>query len=433
MKKNNKILITVFAVGVVLTLITATFAWFSYSKSGSKNNTITAGSIKFHYEEGSNAISVDDMMPMTDEQGMSQDDYFEFDISASTPSTAQLPYYITAVRSGTGTNMDGVVKVYLTRVIQFDDIAGEIPIPILPGKTIATVSELNGYINEKLNIGAAKGEKILYNDLVPESVSDYHETYRLRMWIDNETQYLTKQTKYYCDGTEVSYSSSEYTNCDPSLLTSRIVDAYPYQDKTYILNVNVYSDGKIYNPPKIASCPGCRFLRASSFLSSRSISFNDESPAFLDAIDTTADYNDILQMNINTFAGVVLSDGDHGKVERVFACGLIDANSTEPICIEGSKPELYDTYKSSLTNETTGMFGIKTGTDIYNKNIRGCYESGVNINGKDEHILHCDSAAAIEMISNGEIRITYGYYSSYVLIRNPYNKFGWEYSVPQYQ
>ena len=211
--KGKRIIALVAVLGIILITAGATYAWFSYSKSGAKENTISAGSITFHYKESSQGLTLDDAVPMTDSQGMAQTDYFDFTITSNTSSTVDIPYYITARRSGTGTNMDNVVKVYLTKV---DDNGTETPIEIVNGKQIATFSELGSYTNSD-GINIPQEEKLLAREIVFAGSNNYKEKYRLRMWIDEKANFIIQQ-----DGQE---------------------DIYPYNGKTYTLKVNVYGSG----------------------------------------------------------------------------------------------------------------------------------------------------------------------------------------------
>ena len=208
MKNNKKLLIVILGIlGIVLTTVGVTVAWFTYSRNGVKENTITAGSIKFHYAEGSRTIEVDDMMPMTDSQGKAQNDYFEFTITSDTSSVVDIPYYITARRTNSSdANMDSIVKVYLTKV---DDNGVETQV------LLSKFGGLSGYTNSAINIPAS--EKTLYNDTVLAGTQGYTQKYRLRMWIDYDAKYIVQEENQ--------------------------PDQYPLQDKSYALTVNVYSEG----------------------------------------------------------------------------------------------------------------------------------------------------------------------------------------------
>ena len=247
--KGKQVIALVALLGIVLITAGATYAWFSYSKSGAKENTISAGSITFHYTEGAQGLSLNDAMPMTDNQGKAQNTYFDFTITSKTSSTVEIPYDITVRRSGTGTNMDNVVKVYLTKVN--NDV--EIPVEIVTGKQIATVSELSTYLNSTLNIDISKNERRLIRETVPTNSSNYNQTYRLRMWISDTADFSgVEVTKYYCDGTETL--SINYDSCEGEK-TTRTETQYPYNNKTYTLNVNVYGEG-VENNSTFVFVPG---------------------------------------------------------------------------------------------------------------------------------------------------------------------------------
>ena len=209
MKNKKKVLIAALGIlGIVLTTAGVTVAWFTYSRTGTKENTITTGSIKFHYAEGSRTIDVDDMMPMTDAQGKAQDDYFEFTITSDTSRTLDIPYYITARRTASSdANMDSIVKVYLTKV---DDNGVETQV------LLSKVGSLSAYSNSAINIPSS--EKTLYNDTVLAETQGYTQKYRLRMWIDTDAKYIVQEENQ--------------------------PDQYPLQDKSYALTVNVYSTGE---------------------------------------------------------------------------------------------------------------------------------------------------------------------------------------------
>ena len=209
--KNKKTLIAVLAcLGIILTTVGVTVAWFTYSKDGQKENTIRSGNVTFHYQEESRIIDIDDMMPMTDDQGKRQTDYFDFTITSNTSRTLDIPYYITVRRTeDSESNMDNIVKVYLTKVTGEGQNEQETQV------ALSKFSNLNHYTNSAINIPLS--EKSLYNDTVLAGTTGYTQKYRLRMWIDYDANYIVQT-----DGEE---------------------DSYPLQDKSYALMVNVYGEG----------------------------------------------------------------------------------------------------------------------------------------------------------------------------------------------
>ena len=206
MKKKRKVLVAVLGIlGIVLTTAGVTYAFFSYTKTGTKINTIKSGEITFNYQEGSRQIELENVMPMTDAEGKSQTDYFEFTITSDTSRTVDIPYYIT-VRRGNNSeaSMDNIVKVYLTKV------SGNTEEEV----ALSKFSELEHYTNTAINI--PESEKAIYNDTVLAGASGYTQTYRLRMWIDTSANYIVQENG---------------------------IDTYPLQGKSYTLTVNVYGKG----------------------------------------------------------------------------------------------------------------------------------------------------------------------------------------------
>ena len=206
MENRKKILIAVLGMlGIILTTAGVTVAWFTYSRTGVKENTITSGSITFHYQEGTQGLSLQDAMPMTDAQGKAQDDYFEFDITSKTSRTLDIPYYITVRRTADSyADLDSVVKVYLTKV----DNGVESQV------ALSKFSLLNHYENDEINIPLT--EKTLYHDTVLAGNTNYTQKYRLRMWVDYDANYIVQ------NGDE---------------------NTYPLNNKKYALTVNVYGTG----------------------------------------------------------------------------------------------------------------------------------------------------------------------------------------------
>ena len=208
---NKKVLVSVLGIlGIIVATFGVTYAFFSYSKTGTTPSTIRSGAIEFKYKEGNRKIELTEVMPMTDAQGKKQSNYFDFEISAKTSRTLDIPYDIT-VRKATGENIlsDSIIKVYLTKV-SLDNNENEVEDEVL----LTNVSSLNGYTNNKINIPAT--EKLLYTSSVKAGDTNYNQKYRIRMWVDTTAEYINQTSG---------------------------VDTYPLQGKTYSLTVNVYGEG----------------------------------------------------------------------------------------------------------------------------------------------------------------------------------------------
>jgi len=159
------------------------YAWFNYNIFGSFASNLNVDSVIFRYKEGTNNISLNDAMPMTDEQGKAQTNYFEFYIEAKTPKKIEIPYFITVRKSENSLNIDEAIRLYLTKV---DDQGTEEEVELL------NFDELLIYENEVIDLSRYT-EKLLHSDGVSANV-DYSQKYRLRVWIDYQTDFT--QSKY---------------------------------------------------------------------------------------------------------------------------------------------------------------------------------------------------------------------------------------------
>lgn len=233
-KGKKKILFALLGcIGIVAITIGATFAFYSYSKNGSTENSITSGGITFHYQEVSgigNGIALNDAMPMSDNDGKAQTGIgkvFDFRITSRTTSKVAVPYEITARL--TGDDIGSVVKVYLTRVR--NGVEEEVLLSKYSELTQSTNELANGHI-----------EKTLFTAIIPPN-TNYNESYRLRIWLDDQTNFSgVPTTKYYCDGTEVS--EADYNTCSGEATTNTVLE-YPYNNKSFSLKVNAYANGRV--------------------------------------------------------------------------------------------------------------------------------------------------------------------------------------------
>ena len=86
MRKKENVVIIVMMLVMVLAIIGVSYAAFSYSKTGTKVNSITTGSITMTYEETDNTISLNGALPTTDKTGktrLNPGEYFDFTVSSN--------------------------------------------------------------------------------------------------------------------------------------------------------------------------------------------------------------------------------------------------------------------------------------------------------------------------------------------------------------
>ena len=201
LKEIKKLLIVASIVLLFVITLGVTYAFFTYVKDGTTENTIKSGSITFLYDEinqSGNSIGIEDALPTSDTLGKQQTNYFNFKIVSTASTTTSIPYEIT-LRQKTGTdNIGDKIKVYLSKIDSYNSqVSNEDEVVTSMFSDLTTVTH-NNY-----------SEKLLHNDIVPASNTRYEQYYRLKMWLDAST----------------NLSSANYS------------------DKTFTVMVNVYSNG----------------------------------------------------------------------------------------------------------------------------------------------------------------------------------------------
>ena len=337
-KKRQTVIAVIGLLGVLAIILGVTYAWFSYAKTGTKDNVITAGKVEFIYTEESPALAIDDMMPMTDAQGRAQTDYFDFKVSAETANSASIPYTVTVrVKDDSTLNAD-VVKVLLTDNTNTDftgDYAGVkyFQDTATPSRTAGTF--LATYQNATFNPNN-KNERIIYQGTVPAGQSNYVQNFRLRMWIDEKADYSQVEvTKYYCDGVEVN--QNDYANCETNPTTNRILE-YPYNDKMFKITVNVYADGVVVNTQIPTS--STTLYTSGSIKDSEGRDAEIGSSVTLSAYDSGYSLNDSGQV----YKAYII---ENGIVTEVDLCKKETSNAPA-ICLAGGEPTKYSLNKANL-------------------------------------------------------------------------------------
>ena len=176
MKKKENIIIIALILVMIVSLIGVSYAAYNYSKTGTKVNSITTGSITMSYTESDNVISIDKALPTTDETGkvrLKEGEYFDFTISSEIVGDININYEISAkdVTVGSRKIDSSNIKLYLTRLT--DDGEEELMTP----ETYNEESSANSYT------GRPSNEMSLYTSSMNSSESN---NYRLRMWVDED-------------------------------------------------------------------------------------------------------------------------------------------------------------------------------------------------------------------------------------------------------
>ena len=198
MKDNNqkKMLLSVLGVAIlVVAVIGISFAAYS-TVFTSDANTVTTGTVMVSYTEPTNAILVNDAMPMSDSDGKAQTGrgVFEFTVSTKADNALTVPYEInltkveSAVQSGeTGyyaSMADSQVKAYLTKA----------------GVAVSETGQDGTLISALTASTVRSGSKILHTDsdvFTATGQAAKTTTYQLRLWIASSVNYDDVRDKEY--------------------------------------------------------------------------------------------------------------------------------------------------------------------------------------------------------------------------------------------
>ena len=213
MKNRNNILLSILGIiTLVIVTVGVSYAFFSYTKKGTTENSIKTGTITFMYTEVTGVgkgIKIEDSLPISDDQGKlltGSGNVFEFKITSDTLSNTSIPYEVTARKSSNSTLDEKAVKVYLTEV---DGEESELLLD-----NYSNLKETDTKIPEGIV------EKTLYKGKVPANTTKYEKNFKLRMWLD--------------EGVDFSPVKDDSGN-----------DTYPYNGKTFTLTVNVYANANV--------------------------------------------------------------------------------------------------------------------------------------------------------------------------------------------
>ncbi len=304
MEKNSKkkqVLLTLVAIiSLIVITVGVTYAFFNYAKEGTTDNTIKTGSITFLYTEVSGVgkgISLTDAYPVADSIGKVQTGegkIFDFKVTSNISMNSNIGYQVTARKKTGSTLANSAVKVYLTEV---NGTEQEL--------LLSKYSELSQ--TDKVDI-SKYDERILYEATVPANTANYEKNFRLRMWVDENTDFT--------DGS--------------------------MNDKTFTLTVNVYADGKVITDN----------LDTTNTLDSITVSDCTLDPVFNSA---TTEYsctikNSVTSVNVNATA-----TSTKAKVRGLGTKDLVVGKNTLPIRViaEDGSEKIYNinvTRKGGVTS-----------------------------------------------------------------------------------
>ena len=362
MKNRRKgLILSLLVLGIMLITTGVTYAIFKYGQLGNTTNTITVGGIVFHYNEQTNkgrGISLTDTLPISDSEGKELTSYFDFEITSKTQSEIEVPYTVTAKISSDSTLNPNIVKLYVS---DQNELEIESPKYFTEPYNSTGKTWLQAY-------NGNQDERIVYQGTVPENSSNYNKDFRVRIWLDENTNFAKQCTNpEYITESACIAAGEEWT--------------YLYNDKTFSITFNVYATGSHKEIPTIPTCPGCQFVYTTDTLTIGTSTLPENVTDDYTTLQYYApteiyvtsnneeefyDYNSCMNANnpgscLSTygrseqlsqrpyFLGLI-ANSDTGVIERIFVCGIVNLSldSSVPFCLEG-----VDTTKYADPNVTT--------------------------------------------------------------------------------
>ena len=234
LKRAFPIILLLFLVAIV---IGTTYAVYTLTTTGNENS-ITTGVVSMSYTESTNVISIENALPISDSDGKTQSNYFDFSVTSNFTIGQNNPnvkviYDIDLQPLNTNTLEDNKIKVYL------EDVTSSTSEVLVEPTLISNIS------NYKLYTASHTHE---YN------VDNITTNYRLRAWIDysvDATNWSSSNKYEYKFRVNINGDSeavSSATIPEGSALET-IADSVTSKNISYkyISNANVTENGITYN------------------------------------------------------------------------------------------------------------------------------------------------------------------------------------------
>ena len=174
-EKIKNILTITTSIFLLIVVIGVSYAAFTYSGLGKKENKITTGAITMLYTESDNTISMNNALPTTDNTGKTRKnagEYFDFTVKSSITGNTDINYEIAAKEEAGNTFSGSNIKYYLTTVDS-------------NGKETEVMAPRTYYEEPSGNVytGRPADMMSLYTGNL-KNQGDTTINYRLRLWVD---------------------------------------------------------------------------------------------------------------------------------------------------------------------------------------------------------------------------------------------------------
>ena len=184
---NKKKIILGSIIGVLIgTLISVSYAFFTFSKTSNNNSQLVAGDIYMRYKESTTTINIQDMMP----RSTKPNEYFEFTVEGKNTYTEKDIIYDVNITYGDN-DTNGKVRIrdeFLRFTLEADLADGE---------------GMHEVISNKKYSDFSNGLRMWVYQINKNTTSKVTHTYRLYVWIDESVK---------IGNNDQDYTTSEWNN-----------------------------------------------------------------------------------------------------------------------------------------------------------------------------------------------------------------------------
>ena len=185
--ESKKMLLSVLGVALLLVAVVGiSYAVFMFTSNAKKENVITTGTISMSYTEGlTNVMSMTNAIPITDEVGKKQEEYFDFQISSEIAGSTNIEYQIVA-RNLTQDQENNTPKIPLINQLGEDQV--KIYLEKRNGSQDESVLEPIMF-NQLTPLNEDNHSKVLYTGKFVNNSADkvtLTDQFTLRMWLDSK-------------------------------------------------------------------------------------------------------------------------------------------------------------------------------------------------------------------------------------------------------
>ena len=230
---SKQVLLSVLGIAVlVIAVVGVSFAFFSYSKTGEKNNYITAGTIFFQFTEGQQ-ISLNNQFPIPDSEGIQfsgNGNALTFHVRGYDGSNVGINYTVTATAGNveyidSQTNTDPKTRLHDTGI--------KLRLTQTKGTGAGSDGYLNNYsspafVSEHYASGSTStvgGNIVLATGKITAGSASQpqDDTYVLQMWISSDTTSIAGNGVSINENTGATstednvYTAAQFANCYYSL------------------------------------------------------------------------------------------------------------------------------------------------------------------------------------------------------------------------